>query len=115
LVLVLAGIYALTLFSVLGRARELAVRAALGASPSSVVWLAVGESMRPVLVGATLGSFAAVPVTQVMSRSLSASFGAQDVVVVGGVIAVLITAAISAALIPARRAAKVSPAAALRS
>jgi putative ABC transport system permease protein len=114
LILVLAGIYALTLFSVLGRAKELAVRAALGASPSSIISIAVSGTMRPVVVGAVLGTLAAMPVTRLMKLSLGASFGAQDLAVVGGVIAILIITAASASWIPARRAASGSPAAALR-
>jgi putative ABC transport system permease protein len=114
LLLVLAGVYALTLFAVLGRMRELGVRAALGATPNQVVVLAMRGSMAPVAMGVMLGALLAVPVTRLMQRIINARLELSDTVLLIGVVLLLISAAALAALIPARRAGRVSPAVALR-
>jgi len=114
LLLVLAGVYALTLFAVLGRTRELGVRAALGATPGQVMALAMRGSMTPVVIGVVVGALIAVPATRLMQRVIHTRLEASDVVLLTGVIALLVGAAALAALVPARRAGRVSPAVALR-
>jgi len=86
LLLVLAGIYALTLFGVLGRMRELGVRAALGATPSQIVGLAMRGSMVPVVTGAALGVLLAVPITKLMQRVVATRLELGDTVLLAGVV-----------------------------
>jgi predicted permease len=112
--LVLAGIYALTLFSILGRTRELAVRAALGATPSEIVAFAMRGTLTAVAAGVVVGTFLAVPITRLMQRVVNAQLGFDDAPLLGGVVALVVAAAAGAALIPARRAGKMSPSIALR-
>jgi putative ABC transport system permease protein len=114
LLLVLAGIYALTLFAVLGRTRELGVRAALGATPSQIVGLAMRGSMVPVVAGAVLGVLIAVPITKLMQRVINTRLEFGDTALVAGVVLLLIATATLAALVPARKAGRVSPAVALK-
>ena len=114
LLLVLAGIYALTLFGVLGRMRELGVRAALGATPSQIVGLAMRGSMIPVVTGAALGVLIAIPMTKLMQRVVETRLELADTALLAGVVVLLIASASVAALIPARRAGRVSPSVALK-
>jgi hypothetical protein len=114
LLLVLAGIYALTLFAVLGRKRELGVRAALGATPSQIVTLAMRGSMAPVAMGVAVGVLIAVPITRLMQRIINTRLEPGDAALLVGVVLLLVAAAALAALVPARRAGRVSPAVALR-
>jgi ABC-type antimicrobial peptide transport system permease subunit len=114
LLLVLAGIYALTLFGVLGRMRELGVRAALGATPSRIVGLAMRGSMTPVVTGAALGVLIAIPMTKLMQRVVETRLELADTALLAGVVMLLIASASVAAFIPARRAGRVSPSVALK-
>jgi predicted permease len=114
LLLALAGIYALTLFAVVGRMRELGVRAALGATPGQIITLAMRGSMAPVALGVALGVSIAVPITKLMQRIVNTRLETSDATLLAGVVLLLIAAAALAALIPARRAGRVSPAVALR-
>lgn len=114
LLLVLAGIYALTLFGVLGRMRELGVRAALGATPNQIVGLAMRGSMVPVVSGAALGVLLAIPVTKLMQRVVQTRLEFGDTALLAAVVLLLIVSATLAALIPARRAGRVSPSVALK-
>src|SRR5262249_49112884 len=55
LLLALVGIYGVISYSVAQRTRELGIRLALGARPSELLGLVVGQSLRPVLAGVALG------------------------------------------------------------
>jgi putative ABC transport system permease protein len=114
LLLVLAGIYALTLFSILGRRRELGVRAALGASPGEIVVFAMRGSLLPVIAGVATGGLVAIPIIRLMQRVVNAQLGFSDIPLLGAVVVLLPVAAAAAALIPARRAGKISPSIALQ-
>jgi putative ABC transport system permease protein len=114
LLLVGAGIYAVTLHGVLRRARELGIRAALGARPADLVGDAVWRGLRPVAAGLALGVAAAVGPVYLMQRALKESLGAADAPLFLGVaLAVLATAAVVAWL-PARRALAIPPSIAMR-
>jgi putative ABC transport system permease protein len=107
------GLGSLMAFSVGRRRREIAVRMAVGASPADATRLVLGQAGRLVAVGALAGAGLALALGQVLAGML---FGVspRDPVTLAAVLTVLVAAALAATWIPARRAARVDPAAALR-
>ena len=113
LALAAIGVYASVAHSVGRRTREFGVRVALGATPGSVVWLALGEALRPVLAGSVLG----LALTVAGSRFLQAflfDVSAIDPVALAGAVLTLMLVAACAAWLPARQASRLDPVAALR-
>jgi ABC-type antimicrobial peptide transport system permease subunit len=114
LLLVGAGIYAVTLHGVLRRARELGVRAALGARPAVLVRDAVWRSLRPVVAGLVLGVAAAVVPVSLMQRALKETLGAADAPLFFGVALAVLGTSAAVAWLPARRVLAISPSIAMR-
>ena len=113
LVLAAIGVYAVVAYSVARRTREFGVRVALGATPASVVWLALGEALRPVGVGSVLGLALALASSRFIQAFLF-DVSAVDPVALGGAVLALVLVAACAAWLPARRASRLDPVAALR-
>jgi len=113
LVLAAIGIYAAVAYSVAKRTREFGVRIALGGTPRQVQRLAVIDGLKPILPGAAVGVAAALLAARAAERLL---YGVPpvDPVSFGGSLLVLIACAIAAAWLPARRASRQDPMAALR-
>ena len=113
LVLAVIGVYGLVAYSVARRTREIAVRMALGAAARNVVRQIVIQGMIPVMIGAMLGVAGAFMLTRVLDTML---FGVapRDPVTLAGTVLVLGLTAVVAAVLPARRAARVTPMGALR-
>lgn len=113
LLLACVGLYGVMSYSVTARTREIGVRMALGAQRPAVLWLVLREAMKLVAVGVIVGIPAAFLSSQLLSSML---FGlkATDVTSMLAVVLVLVTVAIIAGLVPARRATKVDPMVALR-
>ena len=112
-VLALVGLYGVLGFTVARRRTEFAVRIALGARPSQVACGVLHEIVPPVAAGLALG----LPAAMAVSRSAEALlFGVtpRDAAPYAISIAVLVATAALAAWIPARRAASIDPAEALR-
>ena len=107
------GIYGLLAFSVSRRTREIGVRLALGAHPGDVLRLIVGQGMKLVFAGVALGVAGAVALTRVMA-SLLYGVSATDPATFAAVALLLTLAAALACYVPARRAMRVDPMAALR-
>jgi predicted permease len=114
LILALVGIYGVASFMVCQRAAEIGVRIAVGATAGEVRRLLVRDTLRPVAIGITAGAIFAMLAGRVMAGAL---FGVEphDPVAVLGAAGLLAVTAMLAAVIPARRAAKVEPANVLRS
>ncbi len=113
LVLALAGLYGVITQSVGQRAKELAVRIALGASAADVVGLVMRQGLRPAVIGIVVGLVA----TFWMSRMLAALlFGvsATDPVTYAGVGLMLALAAAAACWVPARATLRLEAARVLR-
>lgn len=113
LLLAAVGIFGLLSYSVALRRREIGVRMALGASSSHVVGTIVGGGMR----WATGGAIVGLALTVLAARWVrGALFGvsAVDPVLLIGTAAALLTVALVAAWLPARRAASVDPLEAMR-
>ena len=115
LALVLAGIglYGLIAFSVAQRTREFGIRYALGAQVRDVLRLVIGQGARLTAFGLVLGLLAAAGVARLMETLLFRTT-AYDPMVFGVVIFILGAIGLLAALLPAMRATKADPVAALR-
>jgi putative ABC transport system permease protein len=113
LTLSVVGLYAVVSYSVAERIHEMGVRLALGAQPSNLLAMVLGEGLRLVIAGLTLGVAAALGVTRFLDTLL---FGvhARDVTTFAGVVIVLSAAAMLGCLVPALRAMRVDPMVALR-
>ncbi|HXW04376.1 MAG TPA: ABC transporter permease [Vicinamibacterales bacterium] len=107
------GIYAIVAYSVERRTRELGVRIALGATRGRVVRLALGEALRPALLGLAGGVVAALGAARFI-ESLLFGVSALDPATLATAVITLLTVAAVAAWIPARRASRLDPLEALR-
>ena len=113
LVLAAVGIVGVVGHSVAQRTREIGIRMALGAESLDVLRLMVNGSMLWVLVGLGVGVAGSAGLTRLLSGLLY-DVRPLDPVVLGGVSAILAAVALLASYLPARRAAKIDPIAALR-
>jgi putative ABC transport system permease protein len=107
------GLYGVLAFIVAQRRREIGVRMALGAQPRDVVADVLGQGLRLALLGVGVGIGLALAATRLINSLL---FGTSptDVATFAGVATLLIVVAIAASLVPALRASRVDPLAALR-
>jgi len=112
LVLSALGVYAVSAQTMALRRRELAIRLALGAAPSKLLRLVLGGALRPVGIGVVLGLIGALLAGRSVSGLLYRVPGAHPGVLLGAA-AVLGLAALLAVWLPARRAARANPLAAL--
>jgi predicted permease len=113
LILASVGLYGVAAYTVARRTREIGLRMALGAERKNVVAMVVRGAMKPVVVGLVI----AVPVLLSGGRAIASQlYGVKgyDLRILLAAVVTLATAAILAALVPARRAAKVDPMVALR-
>jgi putative ABC transport system permease protein len=112
-ILAAIGLYGLIAYAVTQRAHELGVRVALGAGRREIVRLVIGQGMRLAILGAAIGLAAAVATTRALV-GLVKGIQPNDPLTFAAVTAVLLGAALVAAYLPARRAARVDPMTALR-
>jgi ABC-type antimicrobial peptide transport system permease subunit len=113
LALAAVGIYGVTAHSVARRRRELGIRVAMGADRSSVLRLVLGEGMRLAALGAAIGLAGALGAARLVSGLLY-GVSALDPVAFVAVPLVLVSVALLAVWLPARRAAGADPMRALR-
>ena len=113
LALAAIGIFGVISYFVSQRAQEIGVRMALGATPSRVLMLVVGQGIRPVVLGVILGLIGAAATTRVL-RALLFDVSATDPLTLAGMALGVTVIAVVAALFPARRATRIDPIVALR-
>jgi ABC-type antimicrobial peptide transport system permease subunit len=113
LALSVVGLYAVVSSSVAERFHEMGVRLALGAQPSNLLSMVLGEGLRLVIAGLALGVAVSLAVTRFLDTLL---FGvnARDFTTFAGVVVVLALAAMAGCVVPALRAMRVDPMVALR-
>ena len=113
LALAVIGIFGVMSFLVAQRSREISIRMALGADRGTVIGMVVGSAMKVALAGIAVGLLGAWLFVRVLRSQL---FGVDvtDPITIVGVVTVLAASAAVASFIPARRAARLQPGAALR-
>jgi predicted permease len=107
------GLFSVLAYTVGQRHRELAVRRALGARASDILKVVVGQGLRMAAVGLAIGLAAASAATRLLSGVLY-EVSAWDAASYAGAAGVLGVAAILATLVPALRAVRIEPQAALK-
>jgi putative ABC transport system permease protein len=111
--LAMVGIYGVISYGVTQRTREIGVRIALGAKPVTILSLILREGATLALWGAMLGLVVAFIAARLL-RSLLFGVGALDPLTFIGASTVLVLVALFACFVPARRAMRINPNAALR-
>jgi predicted permease len=113
LILACTGVYGVVAFTVARRRREIGIRLALGAEGAAVVRHLIWQSLRPVLLGAFLGTDLALASASFLRAAL---YGLSPVDPIGFSTGILLLAVVAtlAALLPASSALRVDPAATLR-
>ena len=113
LVLTVVGLYGVMSYSVAQRTNEIGIRLALGAQSRDVLSLIIGQGLRLVILGLSIGLLGAFALMKVVSGLL---FGvtAKDPMTFAAVSLVLGVVALLACYLPARRATRVDPLEALR-
>ena len=108
LLLASIGLYGIMSYTVARRRHEIGVRIALGAAPAHVIRMVLGDVARIVIAGVAAGALLSLAVTRLVSKFL---FGVEpnDPATLVLSAFTLVAVAIGAAMIPARRAARVNP------
>jgi putative ABC transport system permease protein len=114
LLLATVGIYGLMAYSVNQRQREFGIRMALGASPAGLLRLVIGQGTRLAGIGVVIGLLASLTLSRVMA-SLLYETRPTDPLTYIVVSLLMLSIALFAAVLPARRASRVDPMIALRS
>jgi predicted permease len=107
------GIYAVTAYSVTQRTAEIGVRMALGARPKQVWWLILRQGIVQLTIGLTLGLVAGLFLARVL-KSLVVQIPFRDPVTFTVTATLLAIVMLVACIVPARRATRLDPLAALR-
>ena len=113
LLLCALGLYGVIAFLVARHTREIGIRVALGATAPLVVRHYLGAAVRPVAIGVVVGLAIASMTTRLLGAWL-VGVSAHDVLSFALACAVVVASALVASYVPARRAARVDPATALR-
>ena len=114
LIIAATGVGGILALMVSQRTQEMGIRMALGATPTAVLRMVLGQGLALVVSGLVIGLVGALALTRLMSSLL---FGVTptDPVTFAGVALVFLFAALAACYMPARRATRIDPLIALRS
>jgi predicted permease len=116
LLLASVGIYGAISYSVAQRVQEIGIRMALGAKRGDVLRMVMGQCLRLAVAGLTIGAASALLLARLLSSFSQLLYGVRtnDPLTFIAVSLVLMTAALLACCLPARRAMRVDPMRALR-
>jgi predicted permease len=111
--LAMVGIYGVMSYFVNEHRKDIGIRLVLGGRPATVLGLVLGRGMQPVVAGIVVGFLIAGAITRFLSRML---FGVspRDPATLAFVAVAMLTTALAACWLPARRAARLEPAQVLR-
>jgi predicted permease len=112
-VLASIGLYGVMAFVVARRRKELGIRLALGAQPSTLVWMVMREVLLLLAIGLAIGIPSAMALGRYVSSQLYGIEGNDPVIAVTTMVLLTVVSA-AAGLIPARRASRIDPILALR-
>jgi predicted permease len=113
LALATVGVYGVVAYATRQRTHEIGIRMALGARRADILRLVLAQGLRMTLIGLTVGLVVSLAATRLLRSHL---FGVttSDALTYATVAGLLLAVALAACYIPARRAARVEPMAALR-
>ncbi|MBI4477987.1 MAG: FtsX-like permease family protein, partial [Acidobacteria bacterium] len=113
LVLAAVGLYAVTAYAVTQRTQEIGVRMALGAQPGHVSWSVLHRGLVQLVIGVAIGLAGAYGVGNLL-EDLLVQTQPSDPMTLATITVVLAVVSTMACLLPARRATRLDPVAALR-
>ena len=113
LLLSAAGVYGVVSYATSLRTQEIGVRMALGATPTNIHALVFRQGMRLAAVGVIIGLASSLGLTRILANVL-AGLASPDLSLIAIAVALVTLAAALACYIPATRATKIDPMAALR-
>ena len=108
------GIYGVIARTMAQRTGEFGIRIALGAEVSHIVRLVLGSGIRLALIGAVLGAFGGLGISKLLAMGFP-NMRLENPWVLAAAVATLITVALLACYLPARRASRINPVDTLRS
>jgi predicted permease len=114
LLLVLTGLYSSVSYATRRRTREMAIRAAVGATRSTILWTAIRDGVAVLACGVAAGLPLAIAAIRPLTDILPDGVAPWDPVMFSAVAALLLATGAGAAWLPARSAATVDPSLALR-
>ena len=113
LLLSISGMYAVMSYLTTRRTSEFGLRSALGAQPSSIVGLVLGDAAKMAVLGVVGGLLLSLTAGRLL-RTMLFGLKCTDVVTYGGVVALVLPIIVLAAALPAWRSSHVDPMIALR-
>ncbi len=113
LIIAAVGVYGVISYSVNQRTREIGIRIALGAQRIDTLKLIVGQGMKLALIGVVIGLLCAIAMTRFIEALLFET-QANDPLTYALIVMLIVLVSIIACYLPARRASKVDPLAALK-
>jgi putative ABC transport system permease protein len=113
IVLVAVGVFGVTSYAVARRTKEIGIRMALGAAPTSVLVMVAREVLFRAIIGSVIGIGCTAATSRLLARFLYGVRPAEPVIL-AGVALVLVAIVVVSGMLPARRAMLVDPMVALR-
>jgi putative ABC transport system permease protein len=103
------GVYGVASFAARARRRELAIRAAVGATDARLICAMLRRELEPVVIGLAIGLVSALLIAPSFARTLAGP-NPRDLATFVGVACVLLAVAATASYVPVRKAARANPA-----